>query len=168
MVLVHARALLADNQDTTVVEGDLEHPHQLLASPGLRGHIDFDQPVGLLLTAVLYYVLVNDRRAAVVATLRDGLCSGSYLALSHIASDSGRADTLARAQEIYRMFVRYSQDVLPDREQVRALFAGWDLVEPGLVTLPEWRPDQPRAGRPDQPTSAAAPTWFVGGVARKP
>jgi O-methyltransferase involved in polyketide biosynthesis len=154
-VLAHARALLAENANTTVVAGDLREPVDIVADPGLRRLIDLDQPVAVLLVGILYFLTDEERPFDVVTTLRDAMTPGSYLALSHVVSDE--PGELSTAQEIYRGFVHSSGDARRSRAQVATFFAGLDLVEPGLVAVGDRRTDDP-----------APATWMLGGVARKP
>jgi O-methyltransferase involved in polyketide biosynthesis len=155
-VLAHARALLVENANTIAVAGDLRAPADILASPALRTLIDLDQPVAVLLVGILYFLTDEDRPFDIVATLRDRLAPGSYLALSHVVSDDEPA-ALSTAQEIYRGFLHRTGDARRSHEQVAAFFDGLDLVEPGLVYVRDWRGDDP-----------APATWMLGGVARKP
>ncbi|WP_344471840.1 SAM-dependent methyltransferase [Nonomuraea monospora] len=139
VVLVHARALLAGQGETTVVRGDLREPAALLKDPDLLRALDLDRPVGVLLTAVLHYVADADDPEAIVATLRDALAPGSHLVLSHGTSDA-RAAVVERATEVY--LGADTPLTLRGRERIGRLFQGFELVRPGLVWLPEWRPEQ--------------------------
>jgi len=85
--LVHASALLTGTDSTGVVLADLRDPEVVLAQPKLRDLIDFTQPVALLLVAILHFITDAEGPAAIVATLRDALPGGSYLALSHGTQD---------------------------------------------------------------------------------
>ncbi|MFC4114893.1 SAM-dependent methyltransferase [Nonomuraea zeae] len=139
VVLVHGRALLAGHGDTTVVEGDLREPHQILKNPDVTRVIDFNRPVGVLLLAVMHYLTESDRPQEVVASLRDALAPGSHLVVSHGTSDA-RAAAVEKATEVYR---RAGLPLtLRGRAGITALFEGFELVEPGVVWLPEWHPEQ--------------------------
>nr|SBO92808.1 hypothetical protein BN4615_P2322 [Nonomuraea gerenzanensis] len=139
VVLVHARALLAGQGDTTVVKGDLREPEALLKDPEVQRALDFDRPVGVLLTAVLHHVTDADGPEEIVATLRDALAPGSHLVLSHGTSEA-RAAFVERATEVYQG--ADAPLTLRGRERIAGLFRGFELVAPGLVWLPEWRPEQ--------------------------
>ncbi|MGW3350653.1 SAM-dependent methyltransferase [Nonomuraea rubra] len=139
VVLVHARALLTGQGETTVVKGDLREPEALLKDPDVLRALDFDRPVALLLSSVMHYVEDGDGPEEIVATLRDALAPGSYLALSHGTSDA-RAEVVERATEVYRG--ADAPLTLRGRERIAGLFEGFELVDPGLVWLPEWRPEQ--------------------------
>ncbi|GAA5195737.1 SAM-dependent methyltransferase [Rugosimonospora acidiphila] len=165
MVLAHGRALLSDNRTTTVVNADLHQPTEILDHPGVRGLIDFTRPVGLLLMGILHHFGDDEDPAGVAATLYDALPSGSYVAISHF-HDPGEAhpDASRKALEVERIF---NQTLGTGRwrthDEIMAYLAGLELIEPGLVPLPEWRPE------PGTKPSTQTDTYhtFVGGVARK-
>ncbi|WP_327087114.1 SAM-dependent methyltransferase [Nonomuraea sp. NBC_01738] len=159
VVLVHARAMLARSFRTTVVAGDVRQPHEILKNRDLG--IDFDRPVAILLVAVLHFVAEADDPERIVAALRDIMAPGSHLVISHAAAEA-RAAAVARGVEIYD---RSHTPITPrSRKAIEALFAGFDLVDPGLVWLPEWRPEQ--ADHIDFPRDPGSSLQF-GGIGRK-
>jgi O-methyltransferase involved in polyketide biosynthesis len=160
VVLTHARALLADNQHTIVVEGDLRKPAELMADPALRAHIDFDQPVGLLLCGILHYVLDEEEPARVLRELVDALPSGSYVFVHHLLA-AGDAEAAA-AEAVLRQGVGRAQ--FRPIEQVASFLDGLELVDPGVVTVSEWRPDPNGPALSDNPVLRLA----AAAVARKP
>ncbi|MGI8332558.1 SAM-dependent methyltransferase [Actinomadura scrupuli] len=161
VVLSHAHAILGRDPLTRVVAGDVLHPDELLADPELRGLIDFDRPLAILIFGALQYIPAVDDPLGCVARLRDAMPSGSYLGLSHVVFDA-RPDVAQPIVDIYRHILNRTEDASRDREQVLRFFDGLELVEPGLVYVREWRPDNLLAARlPEQ-------AWSVGGVARKP
>ena len=138
-MLSHAEALLADDKSTFVVDGDLRDPAGILANPDVRKYLDWEQPIGLLMCGILHYVLDEERPADVVATLYEALPSGSYVFIHHLlVIDDPAAAVL---QEQMRTGLGRAQFRTVD--QVRELFDGLELVEPGLVLVPDWRPDPP-------------------------
>jgi hypothetical protein len=159
LVLVHGRALLADNQQTTVIQADLRNPEQMLDHPDLHTSVDLTRPVAIMLVAVLH--LVPDRDAfAIVAKLRDAMVPGSYLSITHAAGDVRPDLAAALAAEFSRLDV--STPFIPrDREAVRGFFEGLDLVRPGLVFPTLWRPNNPRSATPGS-------QWMYAGIGRKP
>ena len=163
VVLAHARALLADSKETVVAVGDLRDPAAILADPLLRRHIDFGQPVGLLLGGILHYVLDEEEPARIVRQLVDGLPSGSYVFIHHlITPDESADDGTVAAEAALRQGVGRGQ--FRTRSQVAAFLDGLELVEPGVVTVSEWRPDEDTPSLTDNPVLRLA----VVGVARKP
>ncbi|MEZ0069644.1 O-methyltransferase involved in polyketide biosynthesis [Streptacidiphilus sp. MAP12-20] len=162
-VLAHARALLADNKQTVVTGGDLRHPAELLADPVLRDHIDLDQPVGLLLCGILHYILDDEDPYAVVRTLVDALPSGSYVFVHHLITAGPDVDAdVAEAEAALRQGVGRGQ--FRSHDQVAAFLDGLDLVDPGVVTVTEWRPDTDTLSLETHPVLRLAAV----GVARKP
>lgn len=158
IVHVHANALLADTGTTSIVLADLRDPGAILADPRVTALIDFTQPVALLLVAVVHFLTDHEEPARIIAPFREALPAGSYLALSHATGDI-RPAAAHSAAAVYDQAT--SAVTLRGRAQIAALFDGWDLVNPGLVQVPLWRPD----GRPPRPKELAR-AWVYGGVAR--
>jgi SAM-dependent methyltransferase len=161
VAIAHSKAILAGNPNAAVIDGDVRDPGQVVGHSVTRRLIDFSQPVGLLLVAVLHFLGDVDDPAGCVAALRDRLAPGSYLVLAHATNES-RPDVTKAAEKVYQGSVP-SEGRTRSRAEIMALFAGFDLVEPGLVYLPQWRPDSP-ADVPDDPSRV----WFLAGVGRKP
>jgi hypothetical protein len=162
MVLAHARALLASAPEgrAAYTQADLRSPLEILSSPVVRSVIDFDQPVALVLIAVLHFLHDEDKPEAVLSTLLDALPSGSYLAASHLTSEH-EPEGLGAGQRIYRKAGMQMQT--RDADEFASLaFSGLELVPPGVVLVSDWRPDS-KAPRP-----TAAEVNGYGGVARKP
>lgn len=137
VVMVHARAML-DGRDKVAVQGDVRKPQQILDHPEVRRVIDFREPVAVLLLAVMHFVQDSENPREIIATLREAMAPGSYLVLSHAATDS-RPDAVEGGTEVYK---KSTSQVAPrDRAGIEALFEGFELLEPGLVWLPQWRPD---------------------------
>jgi hypothetical protein len=156
IVHVHANALLTGSGTTSIVLADLRDPAAILAHPKVRDLIDFTQPVALLLVAILHFITDEEDPAGIVATLRDGLPDGSYLVLSHATQDFHPPGTASRAAAAYQNAT--APLVLRVFEQVSAFFAGFGLIEPGLVQAPLWRPD----GKPPRPKDLAKIGIYAG------
>ncbi|WP_182897960.1 SAM-dependent methyltransferase [Microbispora sp. H10830] len=165
IVLVHGRALLATNGSTTVVEADIRDPESILTHPGIRALIDFDQPVALLLFAILHHVNDHEDPQGIAARFRDALPSGSYLALSHFHNPGpGMPEVSAQATSAEKLFnENLGTGRWRSRDEILTFFGDMQLLEPGLVPLAEWRPE------PDAFVERGITYHtFVGGVARKP
>ncbi len=160
VAVAHSRAILHGSPGAVAVQADLREPAPLLASPEVRQLIDFSQPVGVLLVAVLHFIPDDQEPWQVVATLRDALAPGSYLVVSHGTAD-GKPGVAAAAQKLYNRSV--AQASLRPRAAIERFFSGFELVEPGVVDLPEWRPAPAADGNGD-----TARYWILGGVGRKP
>ncbi len=158
MVLAHSRALKTGG-NTVVIEADLWDPRVILDHPGTRKLIDFSQPLAVLLAAVLHFISDDDDDpSAIVGAIRDVLQPGSYLVLSHVAGDI-RRESAANAAVHYKKVT--SGATLRGREEISRFFAVLELIDPGLVQVPHWRPDGP------EPADASK-VWILGGVGRKP
>jgi hypothetical protein len=155
---VHGQALLTGDAATTVVLADIREPDRLLAMPDVAGFLDFTRPVGLILNAVIHHVLDEEDPYGIVARYKEVLAPGSYMQLTHFCDSSPEAQANERVlkESLGRGQIR-------SREQIARFFDGLDLVEPGLVYLPEWRPDAP-VRHPLDPGSMI----MLVGVGRKP
>ena len=158
IVAVHSRALLGDDESrTAVVLADVREPKKILEHPQVLELLDFDQPVAVLMVALLHFVGHDEDAPGVVAAFRDALAPGSALVISH-GTDGGQPEVSAAARKGWDN--AKSRVVVREHEEIKALFGDFDLVEPGLVQLPLWRPDG--AVREDWET-----IWLDGGVAFK-
>ena len=160
IVHVHANALLTGTGTTGIVLADLRDPRAILAHSRLAARIDFTQPVALLLVAIVHFLADAEDPARIIGTLRDALAPGSYLALSHGTADFHPPGTARQAAAAYDTAA--APLVLRGHAQVAAFFDGFDLIEPGLVQAPLWRPD----GRPPRAKNLAK-IGIYAGVGRK-
>ena len=146
-VAAHSAAHLLGATGTGFFLADARDPWSILKHPAIGELIDFDRPVGLVLAAVLHFVGDEEDPAGLVAAYRDALPAGSHLVLSHVTADFHPPETGSeQAREVYRR-ARAATDLTPrPYERVLSLFDGFDLVEPGLVQAPLWRPGYPPPG----------------------
>jgi len=161
VAIAHSKVILAGQENAAIIDADLRDPEQILAHPVTGRLIDFARPVGLLLVAVLHFISDAEQPARIVATLRDRLASGSYLVLCHATNESRPGVTQA-AEKVYQRSVP-TQGRARSRTEILGFFEGFDLLEPGLVYIPQWRPDSP-----DDVPADPGKFWFLVGVARKP
>jgi hypothetical protein len=159
VVLTHSRSLLSGVSGVTIIIGDLREPERILADHELRTLIDFSRPVGLCMTLVLHFLPPDDDPYGVVARFRDALCAGSYLVLSHVTGDGRETGTLAGIGEVYQN--ANAPLIMRTREQATAFFNGFELVEPGVVFLSQWRPT-------GEYYAQGGTRWAYAGVGRKP
>lgn len=160
IAVAHAELLLTDNPAAGVIQADVRDPAGVLAHRLVRRMLDFDSPVAVLMVALLHSMSDEDDPAGIVASFRDAVVPGSYLVLSHGTPDRG-SERLARYVDLYKD----SQSPVFQRpyRQVAALFDGWELVAPGIVFTPEWRPEPGGEPVPDPERG-----FCYAGVARKP
>ncbi|MCC8243877.1 SAM-dependent methyltransferase [Saccharothrix luteola] len=139
IAVTYSRTILGDDPQTTVVQEDLRHPDEVLADPVVARTLDFDQPVAVMMVAVLHFV--QDDPAKIIAAYRDAVPPGSYLVVSHATHDG--QDTQADDHtDLYRRRTATPM-TMRSKPEVEALFEGYELVEPGVVHLPLWRPASP-------------------------
>lgn len=150
VVLVHARALLTKGSTTIAVAGDARDPWSILTDATVRGHLDFTRPVAVLFVAVLHFLSDEDNPAGVVGVFREALAPGSHVVISHVADlpddqqPEGRADATREAAKVYQDLA--APFTLRTRAEIQDLFAGFELVQPGLIGAHEWRPARGRPG----------------------
>jgi SAM-dependent methyltransferase len=158
-VLAHSRALKTTEAETTsVITADLRDPDVILNHPDTRAQIDFDQPMAILLVAVLHFIDDQADPYAIVAHLRDAMAPGSYLVINHATADP-RPDNAGGAAEVYKN-TKYPS-THRTRKQIERFFDGVHLIDPGLVIVSDWRPDTETDISPEE-------VWILGGVGRKP
>jgi hypothetical protein len=139
VAVAHSRAMLSEQPNVTVVRADMRDPEALLGSPELAKVLDLDRPTALLMVAVLHFVPDDDRPDRIVRRYRDALAPGSYLALSHLTDEDADPDGVARARALYERTP--TPVTFRSRATIDDLFAGFELLDPGLVRPPLWRPD---------------------------
>jgi SAM-dependent methyltransferase len=160
VAVAHSRLLLEDNADTAVIQADLRDPDAILTAAETQLLIDFSQPAGLLLVSVLHFLDDHDDPWRVVAHLRDALAPGSFLVLSH-GTGEAKPDVAAAANTVYMNKVA-ARGHHRTRADILRFFEGFTLVDPGLVYLPQWRPDK-RGGT----VGDASNFWLLAGVGRR-
>ena len=157
IVVAHARPLLADGRQASVVHADLREPEKLLAASGIASVLDFSEPIAVLLVAVLHFIRDSEDPGRIVRHLTGALPSGSYLAISHGTQDFSPERATAAVRGYDQATAPF---VLRSRERFESFFDGLALLDPGVVQLPFWRPD----GDID---ASASKIWLYAGVARK-
>jgi hypothetical protein len=159
IVLSHAKALLRSSPEgaCAYLDADMRDPAAILAAAA--DTLDFGEPVAVMLIAAVHCVSDDDEARSIVRQLMDACPPGSYLAITHATADfnSGQVSEMNRLMNESAMA---EKRVTRDRARVMRFFDGCELVEPGLVRVPQWRPDSE--------LEAASPCGLWGGVARKP
>ncbi|MGW6460927.1 SAM-dependent methyltransferase [Streptomyces sp. NPDC055078] len=143
VAVAHGRAVLEDDSQAAVVAADLRKPRQILESPEAAALFDLKEPVALLLVAVLHFLEDTDDPYDAVRTLRDALAPGSLIVITHAAYDGVPVseERTVGAVDVYREI--RNPLIMRSREQIARFFEGYEMVEPGLVSMPHWRPDTP-------------------------
>ncbi|GAA2500230.1 SAM-dependent methyltransferase [Streptomyces gobitricini] len=143
VAVAHSRAVLEGNDHADVLAADLRKPQDILTAPETGALLDLDRPVALLLVAVLHFVQDCDEPHRVLAELRDALAPGSLLILTH-ASYEGIPLPQERAGGAVAVYKDIRNPlIMRSREEVTRFFDGFDVLEPGVVPMPRWRPENP-------------------------
>jgi O-methyltransferase involved in polyketide biosynthesis len=159
LVLSHARALLTSSPEgvTAYLDADLREVDHILRMAA--DTLDFSQPIAVMLLAILHYIPDLDEAQQIVARLMAAVPSGSFLTISHAASDISPEEMAEMIRRLNEHLAEGNHVGRP-REVVAQFFEGLDLLEPGVVKVTEWRPQSK--------VEAMGPTSLWGGVARKP
>jgi hypothetical protein len=157
IVLAHARALLVGRPEGTTdyLDADLRETEKILDHA--RGLLDFSQPVAVMLVAVLHLIGPEDHPHSIVSQLMDAVPPGSYLLLSHVASDIEPEKMAEMGKRLNRLLAQ--KGFYRNQAEVTQFFTGLELLEPGVVPVQHWRQDSEIEG------ARRAAMW--GGVARK-
>jgi hypothetical protein len=157
VVLSHARALLTSQPEgaTDYIDADLRDTRKILAQAART--LDFSRPVAVMLIAIMHAIGDDDDPYAIAATLMEAVPPGSYLALSHVASDIVPVQAADMVGRLNRLM--YEKTTPRRQADVARFFDGLGMVEPGVVRVQQWRPDTE--------TEATTPSNMWGGVGRK-
>ncbi|MCK2218807.1 SAM-dependent methyltransferase [Actinomadura sp. ATCC 31491] len=158
IVLAHARALLATDDNTRVITADLREPEAVFGRPEVEGFLDLSRPIGLLLVAVVHHLGDDEHPEELVDAYKKRLAPGSFLQLTHFCSCAPEVRAL---EKVLRTMLGTGR--ARDLAEIERFFDGLELVEPGVVHVPEWRPDRPVRHPLD-----LGGVCVAGGVARKP
>jgi S-adenosyl methyltransferase len=159
IVLAHGRALLADNQTTSVAQADAADPDSILDAPETRQLIDFDKPWAVLMASVLHHLADHEDPVGVTRRLIARMPSGSYLfTVNLLREDHPQADAQLEADVVSRV----GSGFIRTWDQIRRYYEGLEMVEPGLVYANDWRPTDP--DKSEGPWS----TVLVAGLGMKP
>ena len=162
VAVAHSQAMLHGSSTATVIRADARQPDQILDHAEFKRLLDLSRPAAVLFCAILHLIPDDQEAYYAVSTLRDVLAPGSYVAVSHPSRDDappemvdGLNKSTARASANYQ-FRRHAQ--------IGRFFDGLELVEPGLVFTPLWRPEGPDDLLVDQPERA----YCLAGIGYRP
>jgi len=164
VAVAHCRSMLANNSRAVAIRGDVRDPGALLEHTEVQRMLDFERPVGLLMVALLHYVVDDELAYSSVDRLREALAPGSYMVVAHSTIvESDKLD--GRWQAGSDIFRKASETVERTLDQVQRFFGDWQLVEPGVVQTPLWRPEGPNDVLLDDPVrghTLAGVAWKSG------
>jgi hypothetical protein len=157
----HAQQMLAGNSNVTILQADMRDVAGVLGHPDTERLLDFSQPVAVLTLAVLLYFSDEDDPGGMLRAYREHLVSGSYVVISTFAHENAPPALHAQTESALALYRRLGEPVYSRTwDEVHAWFAGTELVAPGLVELPDWRPVD------DSEEANPARTLGYGGVGR--
>lgn len=162
IAVTYSQSILQGNRRAIALLGDARKPDELLAHPELRGLLDFQRPIAILMVALLHFVPDDAEAQNVVRRLTAALPPGGYVVLSHVTNEFIPPKVGAESEAVYARSTTPSR--LRSRAQIAALFEGLDLVDPGMTLAPLWRPEEPEDLLADAPQQS----MFFAGVGRRP
>lgn len=143
--VAHGRALLSSNDKAVAIHADMRQPDDVLARPEVTSLIDFTEPVAVLLVAILHVLPDDEDPAGIVRRFRETMAPGSYLVVSHITSHAQPPEYINHLKAV---FEQAREPMVPrSREEILRFFDGLELIDPGLVATPDWRPDDTGEGQ---------------------
>jgi len=140
VAVAHSELMLEGNERAAVLQADLCDPDTVLGSQSAQHLLNFNEPLALLTVAVLHFVPHSADPGTAIARYLSALASGSYYVISHGTND-GLDEEPVEADASYQRTT--TPGVARNRAEILELMAGTELVEPGIVWTPQWRPDSP-------------------------
>jgi SAM-dependent methyltransferase len=152
VVCAHGRALTHAPHNVGVIQADLRDPETILEHETTRALLDFDQPIAIIMVAILHFVADSDGLPDIMARYRDALAPGSHLVISHGTEDLA-GHLREEADQAKSIYDRTGNSVrLRSHREILDLFKGYELLGPGVTWLTHWDPDAPATPRPPAPT----------------
>jgi O-methyltransferase involved in polyketide biosynthesis len=159
VAVLHARQLLADHDRVAVIQQDMREPSAIFEHPDVARLISPDEPIAVLLMAVLHFVPDEQDPKGILAAIRAAMPVGSYVALSLGVRDA-RPKEASDAQQVYHRTA--NPLTVRTKQEVTDMLDGFEVLEPGVVYVSQWRPDPD-----DPPVEHPERHAMVGGVARR-
>ena len=141
VAVTHSRTILQGNSKATVIQADIRQPDVILGHPETRRLLDFNKPTAVLFLSVLLFLTDDEEAYRVVRSVRDALVPGSYIAISHPTADETPPEQAEKAEKLYA--ATGTPVRVRSYNEVERFFEGLELLEPGLVYVPLWRPEGP-------------------------
>jgi len=162
IAVIHSQAILKDNPNAAIIQEDIHNIEAILKHPSFTGLIDLHRPLGVFMVSVLHFVKDDGQLLEILRILKTRLVPGSYLVVSHYSEEDAPSETVAQINKLSAG--AGSPSVSRNFIEVSRLFAGYELVEPGVVRIPLWRPEGPEDVLLEQPERAMG----FSGIGRKP
>ena len=161
IAVIHSQAILKDNPNASIIQEDIHNIEKILEHPSFTALIDLHRPLGVLMVSILHFVKDDGHLQRILHVLMDRLASGSYIAINHYSEEGAPIETIAQLTRLATG--ASSPSVSRTYAEISRLFDGFELVEPGVVRAPLWRPDSPEDFLFDRPERSMA----FAGVGRK-
>lgn len=158
-VLARGHSYVDEIPEVILIEGDLRNPDDILSNLELRQLIDFSQPIALCMTLLLHFIRDEDDPYGSVERICNAMCPGSYLTISHVTGEIRDQAALGQITDTYERAT--APLVMRTKEEIERFFAGFEIVEPGIVFLSQWRPVT-------EYYAGGGTRWAYAGVGRKP
>jgi SAM-dependent methyltransferase len=162
----HAQKLLRGNENATILHADIRDPENVLDAPEVQTLLDFSRPIGMLMVGIMLYVADEYDPHGLIATYRDRCAPGSLLPMSIISTDQVRdhdPETYRQLLDLVSVYDDASEQIhVRGFDEFVSYFDGMDLLDPGVVILPEWRPD----GTAEHDATSPARWIGIGGMGR--
>ncbi len=162
VAVAHSQAILRDNPNAAVIQADACESERLLTHPDVQKLLDFRTPIAVLLVALLHFVTDDADAYKLVQTLRDALLPGSYIVITHSMNENVPRDVIRQSERVYEGSMNPAK--FRSHAQIERFFNGFELIDPGLVYVPLWHPENSDDIFLDQPERSV----IVAGVGRKP
>jgi hypothetical protein len=164
VAVAHSEMILQGNPNATVVRGDAREPEEILTAAPTRKLLDFDQPIAVLMLALVHFIPDDQDPAGLIGRYRDAVAPGSHLIVSSVTTDHHPTE-MEQFADLYR---NGSTPLIPrSAAEFGALLTGWELVEPGVSPLAKWHPSDEEPPAPGGGSGHADELGY-GAVARKP
>ena len=142
VAVAHGRSILLDVPNAVALQADVRETKSVLESAEVRSVLDFEQPIAVLMIALLHFVPDSDEPDRMIAEYLDPLVPGSYLGISHAGYEDGEeGEGAAEARRTYSS--RVAQMTHRNTAEIRCLFGDLEVVDPGVVRMPYWHPESP-------------------------
>jgi hypothetical protein len=146
IAVAHSEIVLEDNDNAAMVQADAEYADDVLEHPTTESMLDFDQPVMIIMAAFVHFIPDSRDPAGLISRYLDAFAPGSYLALSS-GTWEGQGEESQRSVSLYEK--SGTPLTLRSPDELRALVKGLEILPPGVVFTPEWRPDEPLEDPPE-------------------
>jgi hypothetical protein len=143
IVHAHSRVLLASSPQgrCAYIHADLREPEKIISDPVVRETLDFSRPIALILAAVVHFLSDEDEPERIIGTLVDALLPGSYVVATHGTPEYSAEESAGGLSRAYQRG-GVSVHLRDSGEFGRLVFSGLDLLPPGVIATPLWRPDE--------------------------